>query len=56
VNVYNISILAREKNDETKTMSFFTYLIKMLIIGLENSKLSGEFDRIIRKFNVLTSD
>jgi polar amino acid transport system substrate-binding protein len=30
------------------------YLIKMLKIGLEKSKLSGEFDMIIGKFNSLT--
>ena len=32
------------------------YLIKMLKIGLEKSKLNGEFDMIIRKFNTPTSD
>jgi polar amino acid transport system substrate-binding protein len=31
-------------------------LIKMLKIGLEKSKLSGEFDMIIRKFSALTGD
>lgn len=31
-------------------------LIKMLKIGLEKSKLSGEFEMIIGKYNVLTSD
>jgi hypothetical protein len=30
------------------------YLIKMLQMGLEKSKLSGEFDMIIGKFNALT--
>ena len=32
------------------------YLIKMLKIGREKSKQSGEFDMIIRKFNTPTSD
>ena len=32
------------------------YLIKMLKKGLEKSKLTGEFDRIIGKFNTATSD
>jgi polar amino acid transport system substrate-binding protein len=31
-------------------------LIKMLKTGLEKSKLSGEFEKIIGKFNTLTSD
>ena len=31
-------------------------LVKMLKIGLEKSKLTGEFDKIIEKFNVPTSD